>query len=85
MRKLDIQNLTVHLHITKTFKFLNRYILEFLCLTCKDVAAPIRSPSDCATREVWVAKVRNIMKRLKSFGCDVIQYTILPYTSGNII
>ena len=42
-------------------------------LTCREVAAPIRSPRLCATSEVWVASVRNMTKRRKSVGWDVIQ------------
>lgn len=54
--------------------------------TCKDVdAAPISSPSDCATSDVSVPKARKRMKRTASEGCDVIQYTILQYATGNTI
>ena len=53
--------------------------------TCKDVAAPMSSPRDWATSEVCVASVRNMTKRMKSLGWFVIQYTMLPYTSGNTI
>ena len=60
-------------------------VLKGLKPTCRDVAAPIRSPKDCATSEVWVASVKNMIKRVKSLGWDVIQYTILPYTSGKMI
>jgi len=41
-------------------------------------------PRDCATRHVCVDNVMNIKKRRKSFGWLVIQYTMVPYSTGNI-
>lgn len=43
-----------------------------------DVAAPIRKPSDCPTRAVCVAMVRNMKNLTKLLGWFVIQYTMLP-------
>lgn len=45
--------------------------------TCRDVAAPIRRPRDCATSEVMVPSAANRTNRTASDGCEVIQYTML--------
>lgn len=58
----------------------------FLGYTCKEVdAAPISRPKDWATSEVMVPRAANNTKRTASDGCDVIQYTMLQYATGNMI
>ncbi len=53
--------------------------------TCRSVPAPMSSPRLCATSAVCVLSVRNMMKRRKSFGWFVIQYTMEPYIRGKMI
>jgi len=57
---------------------------EQVAHTCSEVPAPMSRPRDCATRHVCVDNVMNMKKRRKSFGWFVIQYTMVPYSTGNI-